>query len=539
MKWLSRISIKYKILLIPAVGITGFALYLLFTINSGIKNVDRLNLIQDVYFPVLELAQANIVTLDRMNETMSTAASTGEMDMLANAKRMGETIHDNFEATRRLLPASRNEIDQLESALKKYLKISYDLTGSMIDGTVDFSQLADIAERRTKALNGVNRGLKEFRDASQASFKDTVSQATETEQNNLKVGLVVGLIMVTLLLVISFSIAIIITRNVDVITKSLKDIAQGEGDLTRRLHKNSDDELGELVGWFNTFIDKLHHTIGEVMQVIAPLTDVAKRLNGVSHESERLSTEQTQSSERVTHSMSDMMRSVNDVAKNAGSAAQAAGDADTEAQAGLKIVNDTVATINRLATEVERAAEVIVKLESDTESVAGILDVIKGIAEQTNLLALNAAIEAARAGEQGRGFAVVADEVRTLASRTQESTHEIQTVIEQLQSAAREAVQVMETGKAGAQRSVSQASETGDSLDAITSKVTSITDMNQQIAAATEQQQHFAKSIQTNVINMRDASKVAQENTEQVSALSTSLQGLADQLKTVAAQFKV
>ncbi|UTA49573.1 methyl-accepting chemotaxis protein [Simiduia sp. 21SJ11W-1] len=539
MKWLSHISIKYKILLIPAVGITGFALYLMFTINSGFKNVERLNLIQDVYFPVLELAQANIVTLDRMNETMSTAASTGEMDMLENAKRMGETIGDNMNRMRGLLPNRQTQIGDMESELEAYLEISYSLTASMIDGTVDFSQLAAIAERRNKALNRVDNAFKEFRDQSQASFKDTVAQATETEQSNVKVGLIVGLVMVALLLAISISIALIITSNVNVITKSLKDIAQGEGDLTRRLRKNSHDELGELVGWFNTFVDKLHHTIGEVMQVIAPLTDVAERLNGVSHESERLSTEQSQSSERVTHAMDDMMRSVNNVATNAGTAAQAATDADTEAQAGLKIVNDTVQTINRLATEVERAAVVIVKLEADTESVAGILDVIKGIAEQTNLLALNAAIEAARAGEQGRGFAVVADEVRTLASRTQESTHEIQTVIEQLQSAAREAVQVMETGKAGAKRSVDQASDTGHSLDAITSKVTSITDMNQQIAAATEEQQTFAKSIQGNVIKMRDASKVAQENTEQVAALSTSLQGLADQLKTVAAQFRV
>jgi len=539
MNWLSKVSIKYKILLIPAVGITGFALFLMFTINSGIKNVDRLNLIQNVYFPVLELASTNIVTLDRMNETMSTAASTGEMDMLNSAKRMGDAIKANLGKTRQLQPERAAEIDLIEQSLKAYLKISFDLTASMIDGTVDFTQLAAIAENRTKSLQKINNALTLFRDQSDASFKDTVSQATDTEQANLKVGLIVGLITVALLLVISISIALIITRNVDVITQSLKDIAQGDGDLTQRIQKSSEDELGELVGWFNTFIDKLHHTIGEVIQVISPLTDVATRLNGVSHESEKLSTDQAQSSEHVNNAMADMMRSVNNVAENAGSAAQAASHADKEAKAGLKVVGDTVVTINNLATEVERAAEVIVKLEKDTESVAGILDVIKGIAEQTNLLALNAAIEAARAGEQGRGFAVVADEVRTLASRTQESTHEIQKVIEQLQNAAREAVQVMDTGKSRAKQSVAQASETGNSLDAITSKVTSITDMNKQIAAATEQQQHFAKSIQSNVIKMRDGSKVAQNNTEQVTQLSSSLQGLADQLKTVAAQFRV
>ncbi|AFU97825.1 methyl-accepting chemotaxis protein [Simiduia agarivorans] len=539
MNWLSKISIKYKILLIPAVGITGFVLYLLFTINSGSQNVNRLNLIQNVYFPVLEIAGNNIVTLDRMNETMSTAASTGEEDMLNSAKRMGANLTENLNRARQLQPERTTEVNQLESQLNTYLEISYGLTASMIDGTVDFSKLAEIAERRNRALEQVNNSLKQFRDQSDRSFTETVRQATETEQDNLKVGLVVGVVTVALLLLISISIAVLITHNVQVITESLKDIAQGEGDLTQRLQRKSEDELGDLVHWFNTFIDKLHNTIGEVIQVISPLTDVAKRLNGVSHETERLSNQQASSSEEVTNAMSDMMRSVNNVAQNAGSAAQAAQDADKEAKAGLNVVQDTVKTINSLANEVERAAEVIAKLESDTDSVAGILDVIKGIAEQTNLLALNAAIEAARAGEQGRGFAVVADEVRTLASRTQESTHEIQTVIEQLQTAAREAVQVMETGKTGASRSVAQAGETGESLAAITNKVTSITDMNKRIAAATEEQQTFAKSIQSNVINMRDASKVAQENTEQVANLSTNLQGLADQLKTVAAQFKV
>lgn len=539
MNWLSRLSIKYKVLIIPVVGITGFALFLLFTMNSGYKNAERLNLIQKVYFPVLELAGNNIVTLERMNETMSTAASTGEEDMLNSAKRMGDQVIENLRKARQLQPERSSEIDRLENLLGKYLTISYDLTASMIDGTVDFSRLAEIAESRSQALRAVDAAFKDFRDSSDRSFTGTINQATATERDNLIVGLVIGLVTVALLLATSLSIAIIITRNVVVLTASLKDIAQGEGDLTQRLKRNSEDELGDLVGWFNTFIDKLHQAIGDVINVISPLTDVARQLNGVSRESEALSDKQSQSSEVVTHAMEDMMRSVNNVAENAGSAAQAATDADNEAKAGLRVVKDTVSTINGLANEVERAASVIVKLEADTASVAGILDVIKGIAEQTNLLALNAAIEAARAGEQGRGFAVVADEVRTLASRTQESTHEIQKVIEQLQTAARQAVQVMETGQQGAQRSVKQASETGESLAAITTKVTSITDMNQRIALATEQQQKFASSIQSNVINMRDGTKVAQANTEQVAQLSTNLQGLADQLKTVAALFRV
>jgi methyl-accepting chemotaxis protein len=539
MGWLSNVSMKYKILMIPAVAILGFVLFLMFIVNSGAQNAERLEEIKDTYFPVLELASSNIVLHERMNELMTSAASTGEQDMLDNARRMATQIEDNLSKQASLQGNQSSTIQAIKSNLGDYTKISFDLTQNMINGTMDFSRIAEIAENKRVADERLSQSLKSFRDESHQSFIKTVNLSVETEANNLKVGLVIGIITVALTLLISISIAVIITNSVNQIAESLRDIAQGEGDLTSRLNQDSQDELGELVRWFNVFVEKLHNTIGDVIQVISPLGDVAQQLNSLSSETSRAATEQSHSSGLVSNAMDDMLRSVTAVAENAGSAAQAADDADNEAKEGLSIVQSTVTSINDLAAEVERAAEVIVKLESDTESVGSILDVIKGIAEQTNLLALNAAIEAARAGEQGRGFAVVADEVRTLASRTQESTHEIQNVIEQLQSAAQSAVSVMEQGKEQAQRSVDQAGATGASLDAITSKVTSITDMNQQIASATEEQQSFANSIQQNVISMRDSSQVAEQSTEKVSDLSTSLQGLADQLQRVASQFRV
>ncbi len=539
MGWLSNVSMKYKILMIPAVAILGFVLFLMFIVNSGAQNAERLEEIKDTYFPVLELASSNIVLHERMNELMTSAASTGEQDMLDNARRMATQIEDNLSKQGSLQGNQSNTIQAIKSNLGDYTKISFDLTQNMINGTMDFSRIAEIAENKRVADERLSQSLKSFRDESHQSFIKTVNLSVETEANNLKVGLVIGIITVVLTLLISISIAVMITNSVNQIAESLRDIAQGEGDLTSRLNQDSQDELGDLVRWFNVFVEKLHNTIGDVIQVISPLGDVAQQLNSLSSETSRAATEQSHSSGLVSNAMDDMLRSVTAVAENAGSAAQAADDADNEAKEGLSIVQSTVTSINDLAAEVERAAEVIVKLESDTESVGSILDVIKGIAEQTNLLALNAAIEAARAGEQGRGFAVVADEVRTLASRTQESTHEIQNVIEQLQSAAQSAVSVMEHGKEQAQRSVDQAGATGASLDAITSKVTSITDMNQQIASATEEQQSFANSIQQNVITMRDSSHVAEQSTEKVSDLSTSLQGLADQLQRVASQFRV
>jgi methyl-accepting chemotaxis protein len=179
---------------------------------------------------------------------------------------------------------------------------------------------------------------------------------------------------------------------------------------------------------------------------------------------------------------------VQEVARNATEAAKAASHSDEEAQNGQAVVDRTINAIDALASEVDRAANVIHRLEQDSDKIGTVLDVIKGIAEQTNLLALNAAIEAARAGEQGRGFAVVADEVRTLASRTQQSTAEIQQMIERLQAGAQEAVSVMEDSRSRASDSVSSAQSAGQSLESITRSVASITDMNTQIASAADEQ---------------------------------------------------
>jgi len=234
-----------------------------------------------------------------------------------------------------------------------------------------------------------------------------------------------------------------------------------------------------------------------------------------------------------------MFSSVQAVASNASSAAEAAKEADSEAKAGRGVVTQSVESINDLASEVERAANVIGKLEADTENVGTILDVIKGIAEQTNLLALNAAIEAARAGEQGRGFAVVADEVRTLASRTQDSTQEIQRVIEELQSAARSAAEVMSHSQEQAKTSVEQAAKTDASLATITEKVGSITQMNMEIAAATGEQEKVSNNIKTNVDGIRTNANAAVKNVQEVEAASESLLEISNNLRKITGQFRV
>jgi len=241
----------------------------------------------------------------------------------------------------------------------------------------------------------------------------------------------------------------------------------------------------------------------------------------------------------VATAINEMSATVQEVATNASDAETAAQNAKTESLNGTKVVMDTIDSINTLANEVEHSAEVIHKLEEDAGQISDIVNVIRGIAEQTNLLALNAAIEAARAGEQGRGFAVVADEVRTLASRTQESTTQIQEMIEKLQAGTRKAVTAMNANREKAQETVEHASKTSDSLLAISSAVQIINDMNTQIATAAEEQTAVAEEINKSIINISQVAEESTAGSELTLASSNDLTNLAGELVELVLKFRV
>jgi methyl-accepting chemotaxis protein len=235
--------------------------------------------------------------------------------------------------------------------------------------------------------------------------------------------------------------------------------------------------------------------------------------------------------------MDEMTATVHEVARNTDAAAQAAEQADAQAKEGNQVVASTVQSIRQLADAVDNTAEVIQTLANHSQNIGSVLDVIKGIAEQTNLLALNAAIEAARAGEQGRGFAVVADEVRTLASRTQQSTQEIHEMIESLQAGSKNAVAAMAKGKEQAHSSVELISKAGDSLQTISQTVATIYDMNTQIAAASEQQSTVAEEINRNITNIKSSSDLTAEKSRQSEKSSGELSNVAARLQELTAQF--
>jgi len=288
---------------------------------------------------------------------------------------------------------------------------------------------------------------------------------------------------------------------------------------------------------FNRVGDKFRETVQEVSRTVGHLTSSTDALTTITTTTTEAVGRQRRDTDQVAKAVQELSLVVQDVARSANEAAVAAESADAASVSGKLAVTRTRDANHTVATDVERAAKVISELSLESQQIGSVLDVIRGIADQTNLLALNAAIEAARAGEQGRGFAVVADEVRTLASRTQKSTEEIQSMIERLQGRSREAVEVMDKGRKNAHACVTQVTEAEDALEQIMNEVTRINDLNAQIATASEQQRATTESINSSVADISCVADESAEDTEKTLESVKQLAELAMRLGTFAEAF--
>jgi len=360
----------------------------------------------------------------------------------------------------------------------------------------------------------------------------------DTDQAPILAGLVIlGIISSLLAFFFAFYLGAFNNRRAEAVVNAMT--AMAKGDLTKRSDVFGQDEFAWM-SWEYTkarkgFID----VVKGILSSSSHLAAAAEELSTITMQGSQGISRQQGEIQQVATSMEEMSATVSEVAKNAANAATEAAEADKQAKNGSNVVKHTVNTINSLADEVKRTATVIERLKGDCISIGTVLDVIRGIAEQTNLLALNAAIEAARAGEQGRGFAVVADEVRTLASRTQQSTQEIQEMIERLQTGSNEAVSAMEKGRVKATDSVEQAAKAGQALEAITSVVDRIKSMNMQIAGAAEEQSATTEEVNRNIVSISDVAEESAQAAQKTASSSDDLARLAVELQQQVAKFTI
>jgi methyl-accepting chemotaxis protein len=423
------------------------------------------------------------------------------------------------------------EFDEAYAAMSETYRRGYDIfvrTGSVATADREVRGV----DRRPSELLVELRGL--LVDATRRAGQDAVADGRHA------VLLSLGLIALALLAALAAFLWLsqrLLVAPARTLAADLQRLASG--DFRQPVQVLTQDELGQIAGSAQQLQQKLGKTLTQVSDAVGQLAAAAEEMATISEQTTRGVTTQQGEIDQVATAMNEMSATVQEVARHAADAAQAARGADDEAREGQQVVDESVQAIGQLAEDVEKAARVIQQLEQDSGAIGTVLDVIRGVAEQTNLLALNAAIEAARAGEQGRGFAVVADEVRTLALRTQQSTQEIHAMIERIQAGTAETVRVMEGGRQRARHAVERAQGAGEALASITGAVASISDMNAQIASAAEEQSAVAGEMDRNITGISQVSRQSAEGAGQANRASEELARLAADLQSQVRQFKL
>ncbi|MBC3271341.1 MULTISPECIES: methyl-accepting chemotaxis protein [unclassified Pseudomonas] len=404
-------------------------------------------------------------------------------------------------------------------------RISSDFSEVSVDGKTRIVTFAPI-----KGLPSVNWYIGLSIDKDQAFSMLSEFRTSAVIATLIAVAIIIALLGMLIRLLI---------QPLHVMTRAMEDIADGEGDLTKRLTIQNQDEFGILGTAFNRFVERIHGSIREVSSATGQVNEVALRVVAASNSSMYNSDQQASRTSSVAAAINQLGAAAQEIARNAAQASNQASDARGLAEDGQQVVERSIKAMNQLSSMLSASSSNIESLNSKTVNIGQILEVITSISQQTNLLALNAAIEAARAGEAGRGFAVVADEVRNLAHRTQESAQQVQTMIEELQVGARESVSTMSDSQRHSQDSVEIANLAGERLNSVTQRIGEIDGMNQSVATATEEQTAVVESINVDITEINTLNQEGVENLQATLRACSDLEQQASRLKQLVGSFKI
>jgi len=520
-----------------------YAVILVFSVAGAIsiltagRSVEGLKRVAAQDYPALKQAALLSQSFDELGDVLYTAANLGDTEKLSKATAVATRFRAALDTLRGYPGADTAQLQAIAQRFDENLAMGLEIANGMIAGKVQ--EIQPRMEPYAVSTHAMKAMLEKYLSTSEARFEGGLADMRDglSTSRQVMIWAILGTLLVGTFVAVRLSRTIVgPIRN---LSEAIGEIAQGRGDLTRRLDTDQKDELGELAGHFNSLLDKLHEIIGQVASAsldISQATETIARQN--AHMADGAQNQSAQAL-KIAAAMEEMNATVSEVSKNSAVAADSARQAMHIATKGGEVVQQTINGMQVLAERVTQSANTIHQLGANTDKIGEIVLVIDEIADQTNLLALNAAIEAARAGDQGRGFSVVADEVRKLAERTTQATKEIATMISAIQKETNCVVEMMNSSRAEAEKETTLVNESGEALSNIIDVISSVTDMVEQIATAAREQAIATDEITTNIEGIATVTEETSKGVQQSAEAGHQLNRMATDLKSVVGQFRL